>query len=60
VPGCELLLYQIKILIKKYKTDEFVDNLYSFYEDINEVVQEEPVEASDPETLGLLAAIGIE
>ena len=33
---------------------------YSFYEDLNEVVQEEPVEASDPETLGLLAAIGIE
>jgi hypothetical protein len=33
---------------------------FSFYEDINEVVQEEPVEASDPETLGLLASIGIE
>jgi hypothetical protein len=33
---------------------------YSFYEDINELVQEEPVEASDPETLGLLATIGIE
>ena len=33
---------------------------FSFFEDINEVVQEEPVEASDPETLGLLAAIGIE
>jgi hypothetical protein len=24
---------------------------YSFYEEVNEVVQEEPVEASDPETL---------
>ena len=33
---------------------------YSFYEDVNTVVQEEPVEASDPETLGLLASIGIE
>jgi len=33
---------------------------YSFYEEVNEVVQEEPVEASDPETLGMLAAIGIE
>ena len=33
---------------------------YSVYAEINEVVQEEPVEASDPETLGLLAAIGIE
>ena len=33
---------------------------YSVFLEINEVVQEEPVEASDPETLGLLAAIGIE
>jgi hypothetical protein len=33
---------------------------FSFYEDVNQVVQEEPVEASDPETLGLLASIGIE
>ncbi len=33
---------------------------YSFFEEVNEVVQEEPVEASDPETLGLLASIGIE
>ena len=33
---------------------------YSVFSEINEVVQEEPVEASDPETLGLLAAIGIE
>jgi hypothetical protein len=33
---------------------------FSFYEDVNELVQEEPVEASDPETLGLLATIGIE
>jgi hypothetical protein len=33
---------------------------YSVFSEINEVVQEEPAEASDPETLGLLAAIGIE
>jgi hypothetical protein len=33
---------------------------FSFYEEVNEVVQEEPGEASDPETLGLLASIGIE
>jgi hypothetical protein len=31
-----------------------------FYEEIAEIVQEEPSEAIDPETLGLLAAIGIE
>jgi hypothetical protein len=33
---------------------------YSFFKEVNEVVQEEPVEASDPETLGLLMSIGIE
>jgi hypothetical protein len=33
---------------------------YSFFEEVNEVVQEEPAEALDPETLGLLASIGIE
>jgi hypothetical protein len=33
---------------------------FSFYEDVNTVVQEEPNAASDPETLGLLASIGIE
>ncbi|TBR35985.1 MULTISPECIES: DUF1254 domain-containing protein [Dyella] len=31
----------------------------SFFEQVNEVVQEEPAEASDPETLGVLASIGI-
>jgi len=35
-------------------------NNFHFYEEINEIVQYEPNEASDPETLGLLAAIGIE
>jgi hypothetical protein len=31
-----------------------------FYEEVNQLVQEEPNEAMDPDTLGLLAAIGIE
>jgi hypothetical protein len=35
-------------------------NDFTFYEEVNQVVQEEPNEALDPETLGLLAAIGIE
>jgi len=35
-------------------------NNFSFYEEINQVVQEEPNSAMDPETLGALAAIGIE
>ena len=33
---------------------------FSFFEEVNQVVQEEPSQASDAETLGLLAAIGIE
>ncbi len=33
---------------------------YSFYEEVNTVVQEEPGDAMDPMTLGLLASIGIE
>ena len=35
-------------------------NDYSFFEEVNEVIQEEPVDSVDPEILGLLAAIGIE
>jgi hypothetical protein len=35
-------------------------NNYKFYEEINQLVQEEPSEAMDVETLGTLAAIGIE
>lgn len=34
-------------------------NDYSFYEMLNEVVQEEPATALDPELMGPLAAIGI-
>ena len=33
---------------------------FSYFEEVNEVVQEEPSAAIDPETLGLLASIGIE
>ena len=33
---------------------------FSFFEEVNEVVQAEPNAAIDPETLGLLASIGIE
>jgi hypothetical protein len=34
-------------------------NDYHFYEELNEVVQHEPADAFDPETVGLWAAIGI-
>ena len=35
-------------------------NDFTFFEEVNQVVQEEPNDSLDPETLGLLAAIGIE
>jgi hypothetical protein len=35
-------------------------NDFSYFEELNEVVQEEPNEALDPERLGLFASIGIE
>ncbi len=35
-------------------------NDFTFYEEVNHVVQEEPIEALDPEFLGVLASIGIE
>lgn len=35
-------------------------NDFSFFEDVNEIVQAEPNEAYSPEILGMLAAIGIE
>jgi hypothetical protein len=34
-------------------------NDFSFYEELNQVVQEEPTDSQDPEILGLFAAIGI-
>ena len=35
-------------------------NDFSFYEEINEIVQKEPLDLLDPETRGLYASIGIE
>jgi hypothetical protein len=35
-------------------------NDFEFYEELNQVVQEEPTESLDPESLGLFASIGIE
>jgi hypothetical protein len=35
-------------------------NDFHFYEEVDQIVQEEPNSAMDPETLGLLASIGIE
>jgi len=35
-------------------------NDFTFYEEVAEVIQEEPTDSLDPEMLGLLAAIGIE
>jgi len=35
-------------------------NDYGYYEELNQLVQEEPNEALDPETMGLFASIGIE
>src|SRR5450432_990277 len=34
-------------------------NNFHYYEEVNEIVQEEPADALNPETLGLLASIGI-
>ena len=34
-------------------------NDFTFYDDLNAVVQEEPIDAIDPETRGLMASIGI-
>jgi hypothetical protein len=35
-------------------------NNYHFYEEVDQIVQEEPTSAMDPETMGLLAAIGMQ
>ena len=42
---------------KAFNTIHAMD--FSYFEEVNEVVQEEPSAAIDPETLGLLASIGI-
>jgi len=43
---------------KAFNTIHAMD--FAYFDEVNQVVQEEPNTASDPETLGLLAAIGIE
>jgi hypothetical protein len=43
---------------KAFNTTHAMD--FSYYEEVNQVVQEEPTDAIDPETLGLLASIGVE
>ena len=41
---------------KSFNTIHAMD--FSYFEEVNEVIQEEPAAAIDPETLGLLASIG--
>ena len=48
----------INVSGKSFSTIHSMD--YNFFKEINEVVQEESNDAMDPETLGLLASIGIE
>ncbi len=48
----------INVSGKAFNTIHSMD--YNFFEEVNQVVQEEPNSAMDPETLGLLASIGIE
>src|SRR6516164_8417008 len=48
----------INVSGKAFNTIHAMD--YSYWEEVNQVVQEEPNGAIDPETLGLLASIGIE
>ncbi|MHC4520532.1 MAG: DUF1254 domain-containing protein [Planctomycetota bacterium] len=42
---------------KSYNT--ISPNDFGFYEDLNQVIQKEPIDSLDPETRGLVAAIGI-
>jgi hypothetical protein len=42
---------------KSYNT--ISPNDFSFYEDLNQVIQKEPIDSLDPETRGLVASIGI-
>jgi len=48
----------INVSGKAFNTIHSMD--YAFYEEVNEVIQEEPAGIVDPETAGLLASIGIE
>ena len=47
----------INVSGKSFNTIHAMD--FSYFEEVNEVIQEEPAAAIDPETLGLLASIGI-
>ncbi|HUT93785.1 MAG TPA: DUF1254 domain-containing protein [Thermoguttaceae bacterium] len=47
----------INVSGKNFNTIHAMD--YTFFEEVNEVVQAEPSEGQDPEILGLLASIGI-
>ncbi|WP_369049030.1 DUF1254 domain-containing protein [Tenacibaculum sp. UWU-22] len=48
----------INVSHKVFNTIDFND--YTFFENLNEIIQEEPLEMLDPETRGLFASIGIE
>ena len=65
----KLKIYPLAMAKNPPKT-EFIDvsgisyntispNDFSFYEDLNELIQKEPIDALDPETRGLVASIGI-
>ena len=47
----------VKVSDKYFNTIGPID--YSFFDDINQVVQEEPTASMDPDTLGMLASVGI-
>lgn len=48
----------VNVEMKAFNTVHSTD--FSFFEEINNIVQEEPNDAQDPEILGLLRSIGIE
>ena len=65
----EFKIYSLATATNPAKT-EFVDasgksyntisgNDFSFFEDLNQVIQKEPIDSLDPETRGLVASIGI-
>jgi len=73
-PEVEIMKSKLKIYplakAKNPPKTEFIDfsdisyntvspNDFSFYEDLNQVIQKEPIDSLDPETRGLVASIGI-
>jgi hypothetical protein len=65
----ELKVYPLALATNPPKT-EFIDfsgisyntispNDFGFFEDLNQVIQKEPIDSLDPETRGLVASIGI-